>query len=201
LGDEIDILALMEREEERRKLVRGYEILGFEENPLVPCRGVIARLDAELGDVVPVLFLMNLGRASYIPGEKVLTIKEGGRLITFYPDGRVSLNRAWTEEVARQVLDEVVKMVNEAYAELLRYGPPNEEELRKALSLSWKDVLDILPGENCGKCGRETCHSFAIDVLRGKARLSECTSLIESWEKVSKARRRLGHRIARALGL
>ena len=201
MGDEIDILALMEREEERKKLVRGYEILGFEENPLVPCRGVIAKLDAELGDVVPVLFLMNIGRASYIPGEKVLTIREGGRLITLYPDGRVSLNRAWTEEAARQVLDEVVKMVNEAYAELVRYGPPDEEELRKALSLTWREVLDLLPGENCGKCGRETCYSFAIDVLRGKARLSECGSLTKSWEKISEARQKLGERIARALGL
>jgi len=201
LGGEIDILALMEREEERKKLVRGYEILGFEENPLVPCRGVIARLDAELGDVIPVLFLMNIGKSSYIPGENVLTIREGGRLITFYPDGRVSLNRTWTEEAARRVLEDVVKMVNEAYVELLRYGPPDEEELRKALRLDWKDILGVLPGENCGKCGRETCYSFAIDVLRGRARLSECTPLIGSWGRTSEARKRLGRRIARALGL
>lgn len=197
----IDILALMERDAERRRLVRRYEILRFEKNPLVPCMGVVAQLDAPIGDVIPVLFIMNLGRASYLPDKGILSIRRDGRLVVFYPDGRVALNRAWTEKAARRALDEVLDMVNDAYRELLREGPPSEEELARAMELTWRDILVLLPGANCGKCGRQTCQSLAIDVLRGEARLSDCPLLMGDARRLEEARKVLGRRIARALGL
>ena len=196
-----DIFRLMVEEEERRRLVRRYEILGFKENPVVPCRGVVAKLDAPLRDVIPVLFLRNFGKAAYVPGENILTLRHGGRLITFYPDGRVALNRAWSPEAARAVLEEVLDMVNEAYREFLSEGPPSEEEIRRALELSWRELLKLLPGTNCGRCGRPTCYSLAIDVLRGEARLSDCRPLMEDVVAVRRAREVLGPRLARALGL
>ncbi|RLI11289.1 hypothetical protein DRO33_04300 [Candidatus Bathyarchaeota archaeon] len=196
-----DIFALLVREEKRKKLVRGYELLSFERVPLVPCMGVVAKLDAPIGHVLPQLFIMNLGRAAYLPNEGVLTLRSKGRLITLYPDGKVVVGRAWTEEAAREALDEVVEMVNRAYAELVRWGPPSEEDVKKAMELGWRDLLALLPGINCGKCGRPTCQALAVDVLGGRARLSDCPFLAEEPRRAREVRHALGDRIARALGL
>ena len=185
----------------RRRLVNGYTIIGVERNPLLPCRGIVAKFDSEIGEVIPVLFIRNVGRSSYIESENILTIKVHGRLMTFYPDGRVAMNQIWDERVVKELMDDLMKEVNDAYEELLEEGPPTAEEVRRALSLSWKDVYELLPKTNCGECGYETCLSFAVDVLRGDAKLSECTSLKRMGEKADKlVLEKLGSRIAKALG-
>ena len=71
----------------------------------------------------------------------------------------------------------------------------------RAMELTWRDILVLLPGANCGKCGRQTCQSLAIDVLRGEARLSDCPLLMGDARRLEEARKVLGRRIARALGL
>ncbi len=185
----------------RRRLVNGYTIIGVERNPLLPCRGIVAKFDSEIGEVIPVLFIRNVGRSSYIESENILTIKVHGRLMTFYPDGRVAMNQIWDERVVKELMDDLMKEVNDAYEELLEEGPPTAEEVRRALSLSWKDVYELLPKTNCGECGYETCLSFAVDVLRGDAKLSECTPLKRMGEKADKlVLEKLGSRIAKALG-
>lgn len=35
-------------------------------------------------------------------------------------------------------------------------------------------VLDCLPGDNCGACGRSSCASLALDIVNGKASSSAC---------------------------
>ncbi|GEM_PF-5402536 len=47
-----DIFVLLAREEKRKKLVRSYELLGFERVPSVPCMGVVAKLDTPIGHVL-----------------------------------------------------------------------------------------------------------------------------------------------------
>jgi len=191
----------MGEEAPRRRLVNGYTIIGVERNPLLPCRGIVAKFDSEIGEVIPVLFIRNVGRSSYIESENILTIKVHGRLMTFYPDGRVAMNQIWDERVVKELMDDLMKEVNDAYEELLEEGPPTAEEVRRALSLSWKDVYELLPKTNCGECGYETCLSFAVDVLRGDAKLSECTPLKRMGEKADKlVLEKLGSRIAKALG-
>ena len=183
------------------RLVKGFRLLGFRKNPLVPCAGMMAKLDASIEPVMPVLFIRNAGRAAYVPEKGVLTIRHGGRLITLCQDGTVVVGRAWDEEVARRVLEEIVEMVNEAYGELLREGPPSDEELRKAMELDWRRLLDLMPGLDCGECGRRTCQAFSIDVLRGQARLSDCPLVRTDDEIARRIKMALGVRLARALGL
>ena len=191
----------MSGEPTRRKLVNGYTIVGVEKNPLLPCRGIVAKFDNEIGDVIPTLFIKNVGHSSYVESENILTIKVHGRLMTFYPDGRVAMNQIWDERVAKELMDNLIKEVNDAYEELLEEGPPTAEDLKRALSLSWKDVYELLPKTNCGECGYETCLSFAVDVLRGDAKLSECDPLKRMGEKADKlVLEKLGSRIAKALG-
>ena len=197
----VDIFALMKKEEEKKTLVKSYEILKFERNPLVPCKGVLARFDARISDVIPIIFIRHLGTSSYIPRENILTLKLHQRLITLYPDGRVALNAAWEERAARKVLEDVKELINEAYGELLREGMPTEEEVLRALKLSWSDVYELLPKTNCGECGYQTCSSFAAAVFRGEARLDTCKPLVARREE---SERRLAEafssRILRALG-
>jgi len=184
-----------------RRLVNGYTIIGVERNPLLPCRGIVAKFDSEIGEVIPVLFIRNVGHSSYIESENILTIKVHGRLMTFYPDGRVAMNQIWDECVARELMDDLMKKVNDAYEEFLEEGPPTAEELKRALSLSWKDVYELLPKTNCRECGYETCLSFAVGVLRGDAKLSGCAPLKRMGEKANKlVLEKLGSRIAKALG-
>jgi len=188
-------------ERARKKLVENYEVLKFERNPMVSCKGIVAKMDREIAEVIPVIFLRYIGLASYIPRENILTLRLRGRLVTFYPDGKISINAIWDEEAARMWLDKVKKIINEAYRDILENGEPTKEEIEKALNLSWKNVYEILPKTNCRECGKETCSSFAIEVFRGGAKLSECKPLIEKYyETTVKLREALGWRIMRALG-
>lgn len=52
-------------------------------------------------------------------------------------------------------------------------NPPAQEEV-EALADMVMDKGFILPGLNCGECGREYCMDFVADILAGKARLSGC---------------------------
>ena len=194
----IDLFDAMRREEEKRNLVRSYQILQFERNPVVPCKGIVARFDARISDVIPIIFLRHLGTSSYIRRENILTVKLQGRLITLYPDGTVSINAVWNERAAKKILNEVKQMINDAYKELLREGPPSEEEVLRASRLGWMDVYDVLPKTNCGECGYETCSAFATDVLRGNAKLSWCTKITK--EGSERLRRKFTPRILKALG-
>ncbi|TIH19308.1 molybdopterin-guanine dinucleotide biosynthesis protein MobB [Marinifilum sp. JC120] len=54
--------------------------------------------------------------------------------------------------------------------------PPSEELLEELADL----VMDkgfILPGLNCGACGREFCMEFVADIISGKARVSGCQAM------------------------
>ncbi|WP_035075199.1 molybdopterin-guanine dinucleotide biosynthesis protein MobB [Maridesulfovibrio zosterae] len=57
-----------------------------------------------------------------------------------------------------------------------RENPPSAEEIEKLADM----VMDkgfILPGLNCGECGREFCMNFVADILTGKARISGCKAM------------------------
>ncbi|ACS78904.1 molybdopterin-guanine dinucleotide biosynthesis protein MobB [Maridesulfovibrio salexigens] len=55
-------------------------------------------------------------------------------------------------------------------------NPPSDELLEELADL----VMDkgfILPGLNCGACGREFCMDFVADIIAGKARVSGCQAM------------------------
>lgn len=39
------------------------------------------------------------------------------------------------------------------------------------------ELVRLLPGENCGKCGYENCGKFAVALLEGKASPEACRNL------------------------
>lgn len=38
------------------------------------------------------------------------------------------------------------------------------------------EVLDVLPGGNCGACGNESCFGAAVEVVAGRAPASVCSA-------------------------
>lgn len=39
-------------------------------------------------------------------------------------------------------------------------------------------IRELLPGLNCGKCGRANCAKFAVDITKGKTSVNECPFMI-----------------------
>lgn len=44
----------------------------------------------------------------------------------------------------------------------------------KKLNKNAEIIRELLPGLNCGKCGRKNCSKFAVDLSKGKTNVSEC---------------------------
>jgi molybdopterin-guanine dinucleotide biosynthesis protein B len=54
-----------------------------------------------------------------------------------------------------------------------RDNPPAQEEVEALADLVMEKGF-ILPGLNCGECGRDYCMDFVADILAGKARIAGC---------------------------
>ena len=50
----------------------------------------------------------------------------------------------------------------------------------KKLNRNAEIVRELLPGLNCGKCGRKSCSLFAVDIVKGKTSVSECPYVVGS---------------------
>lgn len=55
-------------------------------------------------------------------------------------------------------------------------NPPSEELLEELTDLVLEKGF-MLPGLNCGACGREHCMDFVADIVAGKARVSGCQAM------------------------
>ena len=51
-----------------------------------------------------------------------------------------------------------------------------DEDIVKAMSMmaEMEEILSGLPGLDCGSCGAPTCRAMAEDMVRGKAKESDC---------------------------
>lgn len=50
----------------------------------------------------------------------------------------------------------------------------------KKLNKNAEIIRELLPGLNCGKCGRKNCAKFAADISNGKTSASECPYVVGS---------------------
>ena len=62
--------------------------------------------------------------------------------------------------------------------------PILKEELIERIRIA--KAYSRLPRIDCGKCGRETCYEFAVDLVRNKADLKECVTLVSEKKLVLK---------------
>ncbi|WP_449243308.1 molybdopterin-guanine dinucleotide biosynthesis protein MobB [Desulfovibrio sp.] len=98
-----------------------------------------------------------------------LLVCEGGKTQGLMP--RIIL--ADDEATARELEPELALAV---YGKTQLPGLPRLEA-PEALARLAADKGFLLPGLNCGGCGREDCRALAVDIVAGKASPSDCVSL------------------------
>ncbi|AXV38731.1 MAG: hypothetical protein CIT01_05175 [Methanobacterium sp. BRmetb2] len=142
---------------------------------------VLMQLDAELGDVIPVLVSKYPpGRVNYIERKNVITLTIFKRLITIYPSGKITMNKTQNKEEAVKVIINIMNDINNCYSDLKSGGSVNYEELKAKLSkIGPLAVYTCLPQTNCEECGEATCMAFAMKLLSGDAFLEKCPPLKE----------------------
>lgn len=134
---------------------------------------VVAELARDVREALPYLAAL-LPRAGYNHGAAILTLVRGGRLITVYPH-LVTLAKAHDEQDARATLEWLRACINEAHARRGELEPC----LERRRSLRLLDVYQLLPRDNCRRCGEATCMALAARLVLGEARPDDCPRLRE----------------------
>ena len=47
-----------------------------------------------------------------------------------------------------------------------------------------REIVSLLPGKNCGKCGYENCGEFAVALVEGKAKPAECRKSLSKVKEI-----------------
>jgi ArsR family metal-binding transcriptional regulator len=146
---------------------------------LLPCIAdatkfrIIARASPPLGGTLKLLEpLFPRGRYS----EKIgaLIIQKGNVLITIYSTGNITMTMIKSEQEARDTLEDLKKIINEAIAKGVTPVP------REKVKVDHAEIYEYLPKTNCKLCGEQSCYSFAIRLVGGETTLDKCTPLLDA---------------------
>jgi len=136
------------------------------------------RVIAELwDDVSPAFPYLNAAVANlmYNPGAGTLTVKRGGRILTFYPHVAVMAKIDGEEDAIAQ-LRWFQQLCNDTWLRRDEISPCYE----RRQMLGPLDAYMLLPKLlSCGACGEPTCWAFAYRLLFGEVRLQDCPRLAE----------------------
>jgi ArsR family metal-binding transcriptional regulator len=186
MGD-YDIFSMLKEAAEEKPAEEKVLVNEFEIKQVLPCFTTlgyirfIAQANHEIGEAIPIIFLrFPPGKATYIEEENTLTLRLFNRMITFFPSGKIAVTNTKDEKEAKEILEKIKGIINEAYTDYLKFGKPSKEEIEAAEKVSWMDIYAYLPKTNCGKCGYQVCSAFAASLLQGEVKLSNCTPLKES---------------------
>ena len=142
----------------------------------------IADLSEDISQVLPYLNTALKG-LQYYAEEKILTAKRGGRLITFRPR-QIALTKLEDEKEAREVMEELKRIVNETYANRDHIKPTyTSRPMPRPL-----DIFKFLPGTNCKECGEPTCMAFALKLINDEVKLNQCPLLSEKEFEANRSR-------------
>lgn len=141
-------------------------------NPSSQKVNALADLSGDISEVLPYLNTVLKG-LQYYEEEKVLTVKRGGRLITFRPR-QIALTKLEDENEARVVMEELKQVLNETYA--------NKDQIKPTYTsrsiIRPLEVFKLLPGKNCKECGEPTCMAFALRLANGELDWKQCPLLL-----------------------
>jgi len=146
---------------------------------LLPCIAdttkfrIIARVSPPLGGSLKLLEpLFPRGRYS----EKIgaLIIQKGNVLITIYSTGNVTMTMIRSEQDAKDTLEDLRKIINDAIAKGVTPVP------REKVKVDHAEIFEYLPKTNCKLCGEQSCYSFAIRLVGGEVTLDKCTPLLDA---------------------
>ena len=132
----------------------------------------IADLSEDISEVLPYLNTALKG-LQYYAEEKILTVKRGGRLITFRPR-QIALTKLEDEKEATVVMEELKRIVNETYENRDHIEPTyTSRSIPRPL-----DIFKLLPGTNCKECGEPACMAFALKLVNGEVEWRTCPLLL-----------------------
>ena len=83
----------------------------------------------------------------------------------------ITLTKIDDENEAEEILKWLQNLVNETYQNRDKIEP--DYSLKKELKAS--DIVKLLPGTNCKKCGLLTCLAFAFKLVREQIETEKCT--------------------------
>ena len=170
-------------------LLRGFTITQVMDCIADPTKN---RIIAEFWDQVDTVFpYLNavVPHLMYNPGANSVTLKRGGRILTFYPHVAV-MAKVDGEEDAEAQLRWFQELCNETW----RRRDEIEPCFERRQQLGPLDVYRLLPRLNCGDCGERTCMAFAFRLLFGELSLEACPRLTEP--EYAEGRRRLAELVA-----
>jgi ArsR family metal-binding transcriptional regulator len=133
---------------------------------------IIASFAPPLGGVLKILEPI-FPRSNYLDRKESLIVKNGEIITTIYGSGKVSMRMVKNEDEAKEELERLKNIINEAILKGVVPAP------REKINVGLMDVYKYLPQTNCGKCGEQGCYSFAIKLMAGHVTLEKCTILKE----------------------
>ncbi len=114
--------------------------------------------------------------ARYSESLNVLVFQQGVKLFTIYPTGRLTMTMIESEGEGLRLLEEIKSKINIALA---RGIAESEEKAELKIAPTALDIYKYLPQIDCKLCGEQSCYAFAVKLLSGEAKLSNCEPLRE----------------------
>ncbi|MDP1553075.1 MAG: (Fe-S)-binding protein [Methanobacteriaceae archaeon] len=167
---------------------------------------VLMELDNPLEEVITSLISKYPpGKVNYVKKKKILTLSIYDRLVTLYPSGKVTMNKAIDKEDAVEIITNVMKTINQAYDDLESIQEDNKkiEDISPDISVVGPlDIYKCLPQTNCQECGEKTCMAFSMKILSGDKFLDDCLQLQEPWhqDQVECLKKTLGVEMMKIMG-
>jgi ArsR family metal-binding transcriptional regulator len=171
--DTMSLQCLLGVEKIKNMFIKDYQlrIVLSDCNPSSQKVNAIADLSEDISEMLPYLNTALKG-LQYFEEEKILTVKRGGRLITFRPR-QIALTKLEDENEARMVMEELKQILNETYV--------NKDHIKPTYTtrqvLRPLEVFKLLPGGNCKECGEITCMAFALKLVNDELELQKCPIL------------------------
>ncbi len=128
----------------------------------------VARLVTDISEALPYLNATLRG-AVYNQGGPALTWKKGGHNVAFHPY-QIAVSNVEDRDAAVKEVEGLVKLVNRTWERREEIEPDHEMHRRP----SPLDIYKLLPQTNCKDCGQPTCYTFALRLVAGQVKLSDC---------------------------
>lgn len=142
----------------------------------------IIDFEEDIGDLLPFLATVIRG-CTYVHGTGELNYMDEGHIIAIRPK-QITVTALSSETEARQMCEDLKKMINEVYEQRDTITPT----LRKQARLDPLSVYRELPQTDCGDCGEPTCMAFAARVVIRELSVSLCGHLLDEDHKSKRER-------------
>jgi ArsR family metal-binding transcriptional regulator len=130
-----------------------------------------SQFDRDVSEIFPYLNAVFQG-AIYNHAGKSLTLRRDGRLISLHPQ-RMEAAKVEGFDDARAIVCWMVELINDCHRHKLAIDPDFSRRDR----LTVLDVVKLLPGTNCRKCGLLTCLAYAAALSDEKVSVLTCADL------------------------